>query len=120
MVGPGTLGGFEDGEEAIVTSHAATRRLDPKSSPTEHDPRWSAVVARDRAADGAFFYSVATTGVYCVPSCSAKLPLPKNVRFHVTSEVARRAGFRACQRCRPDASGRKTRPPPERRLCRPS
>jgi AraC family transcriptional regulator, regulatory protein of adaptative response / methylated-DNA-[protein]-cysteine methyltransferase len=63
--------------------------------------RWSAVVARDAAADGAFFYSVRTTGVYCRPTCAARLPLRKNVAFHPTCDDAERAGFRACKRCRP-------------------
>jgi AraC family transcriptional regulator of adaptative response/methylated-DNA-[protein]-cysteine methyltransferase len=66
------------------------------------DPRWAAVVARDRAADGTFFYSVKTTGVYCRPSCAARLANPENVRFHQTAAEARRAGFRACKRCEPD------------------
>ena len=34
--------------------------------------RWAALAARDRRADGAFFYSVRTTGVYCRPSCAAR------------------------------------------------
>lgn len=66
------------------------------------DPRWAAVVARDRRADGSFFYSVATTGVYCRPSCGSRLANPKNVRFHETAADAARAGFRPCRRCRPD------------------
>jgi AraC family transcriptional regulator of adaptative response/methylated-DNA-[protein]-cysteine methyltransferase len=65
------------------------------------DARWSAVVKRDAAADGAFFYSVRTTGVYCRPSCAARLPHRKNVDFHVTRDDAERAGFRPCKRCRP-------------------
>ena len=56
--------------------------------PTEKDPRWAAVVARDRGADGAFYYSVATTGVYCRPSCGARLAHPRNVRFHATGADA--------------------------------
>jgi AraC family transcriptional regulator of adaptative response/methylated-DNA-[protein]-cysteine methyltransferase len=64
--------------------------------------RWKAVVRRDRRADGAFFYSVATTGVYCRPSCGARLPRRGNVRFHTSREDAERAGFRPCRRCRPD------------------
>ena len=63
--------------------------------------RWEAIQKRDSTADDAFFYSVATTGVYCRPSCGARLPRRENVRFHSTSEGARRAGFRACKRCRP-------------------
>ena len=72
---------------------------------TELDPRWSAVGARDPLADGTFYYSVATTGVYCYPSCRARLANPKNVRFHATREDAEREGFRACRRCRPDRGG---------------
>ena len=69
---------------------------------TALDPRWPAVVARDPTADGAFFYSVRTTGVYCKPSCAARLARPENVRFHATCQDAERAGFRPCKRCRPD------------------
>jgi AraC family transcriptional regulator of adaptative response/methylated-DNA-[protein]-cysteine methyltransferase len=67
------------------------------------DRRWSQLVSRDRSADGTFFYSVATTGVYCRPSCGARTPLPKNVAFHRTTAEAERAGFRACKRCKPNA-----------------
>jgi AraC family transcriptional regulator of adaptative response/methylated-DNA-[protein]-cysteine methyltransferase len=66
------------------------------------DLRWSAVVRRDRAADNQFYYSVQTTGVYCRPSCAARLPRRENVRFHLSCEDAVRAGFRACKRCKPD------------------
>ncbi len=79
--------------------------LTPMTTPTERDPRWAAVVARDAAADGAFYYSVASTGVYCFPSCAARLANPGNVRFHETREEAEKAGFRPCKRCRPDAGG---------------
>ena len=66
------------------------------------DPRWALVVARDPAADGRFFYSVKTTGVYCRPACAARLAQPENVQFHLTAEDAQRAGFRPCKRCKPD------------------
>jgi AraC family transcriptional regulator, regulatory protein of adaptative response / methylated-DNA-[protein]-cysteine methyltransferase len=66
------------------------------------DPRWAAVMARDRRADGTFYYSVQTTGVYCRPSCASRRANPKNVRFHRTTADAERAGFRPCRRCRPD------------------
>jgi AraC family transcriptional regulator, regulatory protein of adaptative response / methylated-DNA-[protein]-cysteine methyltransferase len=71
-------------------------------SRTEHDPRWAVLVARERQADGSFYYSVRTTAVYCRPSCSSRLPNPKNVRFHQTTVDAERAGFRPCKRCKPD------------------
>ena len=65
------------------------------------DTRWDNVVARDAAADGTF-YAVRTTGVYCRPSCGARLARPENVEFYETTESARHAGFRACKRCKPD------------------
>lgn len=55
---------------------------------------------RDPRAE--FFYSVATTGVYCRPSCSARRPRPEHVAFHESAAAAERAGFRPCKRCRPD------------------
>jgi AraC family transcriptional regulator of adaptative response/methylated-DNA-[protein]-cysteine methyltransferase len=69
---------------------------------TLSDPRWAAVVARDPKADGQFFYSVLTTGVYCRPSCASRLAKPENVAFHPTSAAAERAGFRPCKRCKPN------------------
>ena len=60
------------------------------------------MLERDARADGAFFYSVESTGVYCRPSCPARAPRPENVRFHESPEAAERAGFRACKRCKPD------------------
>lgn len=71
---------------------------------TEQDPRWDRVVSRDRAADASFWYSVATTGVYCRPSCPSRTANPKNVRFHESIADAEAAGFRPCKRCRPDQS----------------
>jgi AraC family transcriptional regulator of adaptative response/methylated-DNA-[protein]-cysteine methyltransferase len=69
---------------------------------TERDPRWASVVARSAGADSSFFYSVRTTGVYCRPSCPARLARPENVRFHTTRKDAEDAGFRPCKRCKPD------------------
>jgi AraC family transcriptional regulator of adaptative response/methylated-DNA-[protein]-cysteine methyltransferase len=65
------------------------------------DDRWAAVMGRDRRADGIFYYSVRTTGVYCRPSCAARRARRENVRFHATRQEAEAAGFRPCQRCRP-------------------
>jgi AraC family transcriptional regulator of adaptative response/methylated-DNA-[protein]-cysteine methyltransferase len=69
---------------------------------TLNDPRWAAVVARDPQADGNFFYSVRTTGVYCRPSCAARRASPENVAFHRSAADAEAAGFRPCRRCKPD------------------
>jgi len=70
--------------------------------PADEDARWRSVVARDASADGAFVYSVRSTGVYCRPSCPARRAKPSNVQFHATCEDAARAGFRPCKRCKPD------------------
>src|SRR6185295_13549017 len=64
--------------------------------------KWDAICRRDAAADGHFLFSVATTGVYCRPTCAARRALRTNVAFHRTAADAERAGFRPCKRCRPD------------------
>lgn len=66
------------------------------------DARWAAVQRRDAQADGAFYYSVRSTGVYCRPSCGARTALRSNVAFHASCRDAEAAGFRACLRCKPD------------------
>jgi AraC family transcriptional regulator of adaptative response/methylated-DNA-[protein]-cysteine methyltransferase len=70
---------------------------------TTSDPRWQAVLRRAPDADGTFFYSVGTTGVYCRPSCASRTARPENVRFHLSALAAESAGFRACKRCFPNA-----------------
>jgi AraC family transcriptional regulator of adaptative response/methylated-DNA-[protein]-cysteine methyltransferase len=70
--------------------------------PVEQDPRWQSVMARDRTADGSFFFSVASTRIYCRPSCPARRPKPENVSFFASAAKAETAGFRACKRCRPE------------------
>jgi len=66
------------------------------------EARWQAVVDRNRAADAYFYYSVSSTGVYCRPSCAARLARREHVRFHASSNAAESAGFRPCKRCKPD------------------
>jgi AraC family transcriptional regulator, regulatory protein of adaptative response / methylated-DNA-[protein]-cysteine methyltransferase len=68
----------------------------------DDEERWAAVQRRDAGADGVFYYSVLTTGVYCRPSCGARLPRRENVGFHASCAAAERAGFRPCKRCRPN------------------
>lgn len=65
------------------------------------DERWEAVAGRDVRADGTFWYSVRTTGVYCRPSCAARRARRENVRFFSSRDDAERAGYRPCKRCRP-------------------
>jgi len=74
----------------------------PTSSSVADDVRWERVVARDRTADGRFWYSVSTTGVYCRPSCPSRVANPVNVQLHDTLDEARATGFRPCKRCNPD------------------
>ena len=62
-----------------------------------------AVRSRDPRFDGWFFCAVVTTGIYCRPSCPAR-PHLLNLRFYPSAAAAQQAGFRACKRCRPDAS----------------
>lgn len=65
---------------------------------------YRAVSSRDRRFDGRFVTAVTTTGIYCRPSCPAQTPKRQNVRFYRVAAAAQAAGFRACRRCRPDAS----------------
>lgn len=71
------------------------------SSPLKDAQRWDAVLERDRTRDGEFVFAVATTGVYCRPSCPARRPRRTNVTFYAHPEQAEKAGFRACLRCKP-------------------
>lgn len=69
------------------------------------EERWSAVLRRAAAHDGEFVFAVATTGVYCRPSCPARRPRRENVTFYMRPDQAEKAGFRACLRCRPRSVG---------------
>jgi AraC family transcriptional regulator, regulatory protein of adaptative response / methylated-DNA-[protein]-cysteine methyltransferase len=84
----------------MATLLAESRKSTPAS--TADDPRWARIVARDKTADGHLWYSVATTGVYCRPSCPSRTANPKNVRLHDSLESAKATGFRPCKRCNPD------------------
>lgn len=81
---------------------ATSASRDDAARAASQDPRWQDVVSRNQAADGRFYYSVASTGVYCKPSCAARLARPENVRFHASVGDAERAGFRPCKRCKPE------------------
>ena len=81
---------------------SATKKI-PRASPafSTDDEKWQAVLKRDSAADEQFYFSVRTTGVFCRPSCAARVARRENVRFHTTIAEAEKAGFRACKRCKP-------------------
>lgn len=78
----------------MITAMPAASAVDPRAA-------WKAVVARDASQDGRFVFAVATTGVYCRPSCAARRPHRENVTFFANPGEAEAAGFRACLRCRP-------------------
>ena len=68
----------------------------------DFDECWAALEKRDGAAAGQFFYGVKTTGVYCRPGCTSRLPLRRNTAFYKTTAAAEAAGLRPCKRCRPN------------------
>jgi AraC family transcriptional regulator of adaptative response/methylated-DNA-[protein]-cysteine methyltransferase len=76
-------------------------RAAARAAAIQHDPRWTAVLARDARADGTFVFAVRTTGVFCRPSCAARRPKPQNVELFADAAAAQRAGYRACRRCAP-------------------
>src|ERR1700687_3323446 len=75
------------------------------ATPLDFERCYRAVKSRDAGFDGWFITAVKTTGIYCRPSCPTPVrPKRENVRFYPTAAAAQLAGFRACKRCRPDAS----------------
>jgi AraC family transcriptional regulator of adaptative response/methylated-DNA-[protein]-cysteine methyltransferase len=65
------------------------------------DRRWNAVVGREHSADGCFYYAVMTTGIFCRPSCSSKLPNRENIEYFISSQDAQASGYRPCKKCKP-------------------
>src|SRR5690606_7920033 len=83
------------------THMQAPAHLAPETNISDDD-RWQAVLDRDERLDGLFVYAVASTGIYCRPSCPSRKPGRDQVRFFGDPLEAKRAGFRPCRRCRPD------------------
>src|SRR5256885_11113839 len=91
----------------VSKGHGKTRVSMRRPEPMEETPMneavaWESVLQRDHSADDRFLYGVTTTGIYCRPSCPSRRPKRHNVSFFSSVEAAERAGFRACQRCRPN------------------
>ncbi|WP_020400655.1 bifunctional DNA-binding transcriptional regulator/O6-methylguanine-DNA methyltransferase Ada [Kordiimonas gwangyangensis] len=86
---------------ATFTLQAANKPVTEDTAYDDNEAKWRAVLSRDARADGSFYFSVLTTGVYCRPSCGARTPKRENVDFHTCPEAAEKAGFRPCKRCRP-------------------
>jgi len=80
----------------------AIRSVEQRVSPQVEARYWQATLARDRQADGAFFFGVKSTQIYCRPSCPARRPLRKNTLFFSTTHDAELQGFRPCRRCKPN------------------
>lgn len=74
-------------------------------SETDHDRFWTAVTERDASMVGEFVFAVKTTGVFCRPGCPARTPNRENVIFFADCSRAKRAGYRACMRCKPEQAG---------------
>ena len=87
----------EDVTQNITTPAGGVPALDDER-------RYQAAVSKDPRFDGVFFIAVTSTGIYCRPSCPAITPKRENMRFYRSAAAAQEAGFRACKRCRPDAS----------------
>lgn len=100
---PGTVDTHATAERGPPMHATATLR-DHAELP-DAEACWEAVRTRDRAADGRFVYAVRSTGVFCRPSCPSRPARRENVSFHADPAAARAAGYRACKRCKPEATG---------------
>jgi len=105
----------EPSSEMPAAHPNSTKPTDDKPG---YDKRWNAVAARDAAHDGEFVFAVATTGVYCRPSCPARRPRRENVTFFSRPEQAEKAGFRACLRCRPKSFSGNPQSDAAKEICR--
>src|SRR5215210_1751176 len=93
----------------IFVSKGRAMKLKPRKRehrdeelPMNESVAWESVLQRDTSADDRFLYGVTTTHIYCRPSCPSKRPKRNNVAFFSSAQAAEQAGFRACQRCRPN------------------
>lgn len=87
---------------AVTSANTGGMRNDVMHTDTDRCVR--AVQSKDARFDGWFFTAVTTTRIYCRPSCPVVPPKPRNMTFYPSAAAAQQAGFRACKRCRPDAS----------------
>lgn len=78
----------------------------PDNARLSDSQRWAIARSKDRRFDGVFVMGVHSTGIYCRPSCPARMPLRANVRFYASCKAAEAEGLRACKRCAPDQQSR--------------
>ncbi len=102
MVPASTSAHADNGDERAGAEHAVAEADSAAPRYVTDEQRYAALAQHDRQADGVFYYSVRTTGVYCRPSCAARPALRRNVAFHDSCAAAAEAGFRPCLRCKPD------------------
>jgi AraC family transcriptional regulator, regulatory protein of adaptative response / methylated-DNA-[protein]-cysteine methyltransferase len=102
----------------MMTNAILTLESETNMAANQEKKWWDAVLARDSAHDGDFFFAVTSTGVYCRPSCPAKRPRRENVSFFRRPEDAEKAGFRACLRCRPKSASRNPQTDAVKNICR--
>jgi AraC family transcriptional regulator of adaptative response / DNA-3-methyladenine glycosylase II len=93
-----------DFRQSLSAAWVRMVRMAPTPAALDTDRCYRAVHSRDARFDGVFVTAVRTTGIYCRPSCPARTPRAHNVSFYPTAAAAHGAGYRACRRCRPDAS----------------
>jgi AraC family transcriptional regulator of adaptative response/methylated-DNA-[protein]-cysteine methyltransferase len=86
--------------------------------PDEHEAQWQAVLEKNSAFDGQFVYAVNSTGIYCRPSCASRRPRRDRVSFFKLPALAEESGFRACLRCKPNATGRDPQLKMAQEVCR--
>jgi AraC family transcriptional regulator, regulatory protein of adaptative response / methylated-DNA-[protein]-cysteine methyltransferase len=106
----------EENRSRMASAHSNSKAGDEQRSNDEQ--RWNAVIARDSAHDGDFVFAVASTGVYCRPSCAARRPRRENVTFFLRPEQAEKAGFRACLRCKPKSLSGNPQSDSAKEICR--
>ncbi len=106
--------------EAIETTQNSMAQSTKLRKDANHsrDARWQAVVNRDASRDGTFVFAVASTGVYCRPSCPSRHPRRENVSFFGKPDDAEKAGYRACLRCRPRTTGGNPQTETVKAVCR--
>lgn len=103
---------------SAILSFAKAEPNQMEMTPVIEDLRWQAVLARDGASDGKFVFAVASTGVYCKPSCPSRRPKRENVAFYPRPQEAEKAGYRECLRCRPKAVAGNARSQLVKDVCR--
>jgi AraC family transcriptional regulator of adaptative response/methylated-DNA-[protein]-cysteine methyltransferase len=108
----------EDAANPMAVAHSNSMKPATLDTQPGNDQLWNAVVARDSTGDGRFVFAVATTGVYCRPSCPARRPRRENVTFFSRPEQAEKAGFRACLRCRPRSVSGNPQSDSAKEICR--